>query len=164
MFQNLRQGSVLYVLEKSEKPVLKMGEVVSVGAPTPMYNTQTAGLTMGFQPTMEVVVRAKVDGKEGDFPHLPATNGVHDYGNMVVTDSREAMLGEVDTLKRTAENVLASVERNENVVSECDTILKSLNPDYAKAKERDEAISNLNNRLDGIESTMSQVLKLLNKK
>lgn len=151
-------------MEKSDKPVLKMGEVVSVGAPTPMYNTQTAGLTMGFQPTMEVVVRAKVDGKEGDFPHLPAANGVHDYGNMVVTDSREAMLGEVDTLKRTAENVLASVERNENVVSECDTILKSLNPDYAKAKERDEAISNLNSRLDGIEDTMSQVLKLLNKK
>lgn len=164
MFQELRQGSTIYVLDKNDKPTLKTGQVLSVGQPTPVYNTQTAGITLGMQPRMEIIIRAKVDDKEGDFAHLPANLGTHDYGTMVVTDSREAMLSEVDTLKQRAQQELDRREKNEAIVAACNEMFKSLNPSYAKEAERDEAIDNLNSRLDGIEDTMSQVLKLLNKK
>lgn len=164
MFQELRQGSTIYVLDKSENPSLKMGQVLNVGVPAPVYNTQTAGITMGMQPRMEITVRAKVDGTDGDFAHLPATAGVHDYGTMIVADSREAMLSEVDTMKQRAQQELDRKEKNEAIVAACNDMFKTLNPSYAKEAERDEAIVSLNSRLDGIESTMSQVLKLLNKK
>lgn len=164
MFQNLRQGSTLYVIERSDIPVLKLGQVISVGSPTPVYNTQTTGITMGLQPMLEVTVRAKVDDKEGDFAHLPATSGVHDYGNMVVTDSREGALSEIDNISRAAQQRLDNRDKDEKTVAACKDIFKTLNPNYAKEVERDEAIGNLNSRLDGIEDTMSQVLKLLNKK
>lgn len=164
MFQSLRQGSTIYVLEKSDIPTLKMGQVLNVGQPTPVYNTQTAGITMGLHPTMEVAIRAKVEDKEGDFSHLPAGQSVYDYGNMVVADSREAMLSEIDNISRNAQQRLDSRDKDEATVAACRDMFKKLNPNYAKEVERDEAIGNLNSRLDGIETTMSQVLKLLNKK
>ena len=164
MFQNLRQGNTLYILEKSETPKLKIGEVVSVGAPTPVYNTQTAGLTMGFQPKMEVLVRAKVDDKEGDFAHLPTDKSVHDYGTMIVADNREAMLSEVDSMKQRSQHILETVDYHKEVVEVCDDMLKALNPNYAKERERDEAIDSLNDRMTGIEAELSKVVKLLTKK
>lgn len=163
MFQNLRQGGTIYILDKDDVPRLKIGQVLNVGTPTPMYNTQTSGITMGFQPTMEVTIRAKVDEKEGDFAHLPAMQGVHDYGNMVVTDNREAMLSEIDNIKQRAQQELDRTERNKSIIASSNDMFKKLNPNYAKEVERDEAIGQLNSRLDGIEDTMSKVLKLLNK-
>jgi hypothetical protein len=164
MFQNLRQGNTLYVLDKSDVPVLRIGEVVSVGNPTPVYNTQTAGLTIGMQPKMEISIRCRVDGKEGDFAHLPIEQNVHDYGDMLVADSREAMLSEVDNLKQRAQAVLDKVEYSKATITACGEMFKTLNPNYAKEQERDEAITSLSDRLNGIESSITQILKTLNKK
>lgn len=162
MFQNLRQGSSLYIIDKTgDAPVLKTGQVVSVGNPTPVYNNQ---FTMGMQPKFEILVRAKVDGKEGDFAHLPAALDVYDYGAMVVSDNRESVLNEIGNICQMAQDELDRAEKNKAIVAACKEMSKAINPSYAKEAERDEAIDNLNNRLDGIEDTMAQVLKLLNKK
>lgn len=163
MFQNLRQGNTIYVIDKSGVPSLKLGQVVSVSNPTPVYNNTTP-ITIGLQAKTEVLVRAKVDDKEGDFPHLPSDQNVHDYGNMVVTDSREAALSEIEALKQFSQSVIDSVPHHEESIIACEEIAKSLNPNYAKEKERDEAIGKLSGRLDGIEENMAQILKLLNKK
>ena len=163
MFQNLRQGNTIYVIDKSGVPSLKLGQVVSVSNPTPVYNNTTP-ITIGLQAKTEVLVRAKVDDKEGDFPHLPSDQNVHDYGNMVVTDSREAALSEIEALKQFSQSVIDSVPHHEESIIACEEIAKSLNPNYAKEKERDEAIGRLSGRLDGIEENMVQILKLLNKK
>jgi len=34
MFAALRQGSTIYILEKGETPTLKVGQIISVTAPT----------------------------------------------------------------------------------------------------------------------------------
>lgn len=167
MFQNLRQGNQIYILEKGEKPSLKIGQVLKVGSPTAVYNTQTTGIMNGFQPKMEIVVRANVDGTEGDFAHLYTDESVHDYGNMVVTDSREAMLSEVDSLKQKSQQEIDRLEYNKSVVASCGEIFKVLNPRYAKEQERDEAIKDLNSRFDNFEkrmgTTLSNIEKLLSK-
>lgn len=167
MFQNLRQGNSLYIIDKTGVPSLKIGQVVTVGNPTPVYNTQTVGLTLGLQPKTEVLVRAKVNDSEGEFPHLPADQNVYDYGNMVVTDSREAAISEVDAIKQHAQSIIDSMEHNEATVVACDEMFKALNPNYAKEKERDEAISSLSTRLDSFEErmgkTLSNIEKLLSK-
>jgi len=162
MFQNLRQGSTLYIIDKTgDAPVFKTGQVVSVGNPAPVYNNQ---FTMGMQPKFEITVRAKVDGKEGDFAHLPAAMDVHDYGAMFVSDSREAVLNEIGNICQTAQDELDRADKNKAIVAACREMSKAINPSYAKEAERDEAIDSLSSRLDGIESSMAEVLKLLNKK
>lgn len=163
MFQNLRQGATIYVMDKTEKvPVLKMGQVVNVGAPAPVYNTNPTLMT-GFNAKMEMTIRASVDGAEGDFAHLPCDQGVHDYGSTVVADSQEAMLAVVDNVEREAQQRIDNRENDEKTVAACGEMKKTLNPNYAKEMARDEELKNLSGRLDGIEDSVSQILKLLNK-
>ncbi len=164
MFQNLRQGDTIYVIDKSGVPYLKIGQVTSIGNPVAVAPTQTNGLMLGLNQLMEITVRASVDGNEGDFPHLLTTEGTHDYGNMVVTDTREGALSEIDKIRMKAQGELDRRETNEKTVDACEEMSKTLNPAYAKEKARDEALESLSDRLDGMESTMGQILELLNKK
>lgn len=164
MFQNLRQNDTIYVIDKTDVPVLKIGQVIDKGNPMPVTPTQTSGLMMGMNQRLELTIRAKVDGVEGDFPHLLTDESTHDYGNMTVADSRESALSEIDKIRMKAQGELDRQELNEKTVESCEDMSKTLNPTYAKEKERDEAIDNLNSRMKGIESNVSQILKLLNKK
>ena len=164
MFQNLQQNDTIYVIDKSGVPQLKIGQVVHKSTPMAVAPTQTSGLMLGMNQQMEITLRAIVDGHEGDFPHLLTTECSHDYGNMVVVDTREAALSEIDKIRMKAQGELDRTEHNKLTVASCEEMSKTLNPSYAKEKERDEAIGKLSSRLNGIESSMEQILKLLNKK
>lgn len=164
MFQNLQPNDTIYIIDKNKVPCLKIGQVLTKSTPMPVNQTQTNGLLMGLNQAMELTIRANVDGSEGDFPHLLTTEATHDYGNMVVTDTRESALSEIDKIRMKAQGELDRKELNEQTIESCEEMSKTLNPTYAKEKERDEAIDNLSDRLDGIETSMEKILKLLNKK
>lgn len=167
MFQNLRENDAIYVIDKSGVPSLKIGQVKNVGKPMPATPTQTAGLMMGLNQQFEITIRAKVDGQEGDFGHLLTTETVHDYGNMVIAESREVALSEIDKIRMKSQGELDRHDINEQTILSCEEMSKTLNPTYAKEKERDEAISALSTRLDSFEKRMGQALgnieKLLSK-
>ena len=163
MFQNLRENDAIYVIDKTGVPYLKIGQVLKVGSPIAATPTQTNGLLMGLNQQMEITVRANVDGQEGNFAHLLTNENVHDYGNMVVTESREAALSEIDKIRMKSQGELDRREINEQTVDACEEMSKTLNPTYAKEKERDEAIDKLSGRLDNMEGSIAQILKILNK-
>lgn len=168
MFQNLRQGNQIYILEKSKEGLtIKVGQVVKVGTPTAVYNTQTSGILAGFPPKMEIAIRANVDGQEGDFGHLLTDESVHDYGSMIVADSKESALSVVDTQKQQSLQELGRKEYNEKNVKACDEIFKMLNPEFAKEQARDEALKDLNDRFNDFEkrmgNTLTNIEKLLSK-
>ena len=165
MFQNLRQNDTIYIIDnKNGVPSLKTGLLVDKTAPTAVTPSQTNGLMINMNLQYEFTIRAKVDGQEGKFPNILTTESVHDYGNMVVTSTRESALSEIDKIRMEAQGELDRREINEQKVESCEEMSRTLNPSYAKEKERDEAIGNLSDRLDGIESSMDKILKLLNKK
>lgn len=167
MFQNLRPGNTIYILDKAEKPTLKMGQVLKVGTPLPVYNPQQPGILNGFQAKYELTIHARVDDTEGDLAHLPATENTHDYGNMLVTDSREAMITAVDAMRQQSKQLLDSVEHHKEVMAACDELFKELNPSFAKEQERDEALKDLNDRFDNFEkkfgSALTNIEKMLSK-
>ena len=164
MFQNLKENDALYVIDKSGVPSLKIGQVVSVGKPMPAAPVQTPGLMMGMNQQFQISIRAKIDGQEGDFNQLLTTESVHDYGNMVITDNRESVLSEIDKLRMKSQGELDRQKVNEQTVAACEEMSKALNPEYAKEKERDEAISNLGGRLDNIESMLSKFMEQIKNK
>lgn len=147
--------------------MLKVGQVTSVGAPFPKYKTITPNVGVGIQPEMVVDIHAKTDEQEYDFKQLPCNSSVSNYGNAIVSDSREAMLSEVDDMKQRSQGILDSVEYHEKVLVACDEMLKSLNPNFAKEVARDEAINSLSERLDNFEKkfgqSLSNIEKLLSK-
>ena len=155
MFSALRQGSVVYILEKGENPVLKVGQVVSITQPNYSSNFLMNGATID--------INVKVNNQNMDFKNVPASQSVVNYNNAVITETKELMSNEVDNMLQSSRSIVDSVAYHNNIITSCESILKELNPRFAKEKERDEDINNLKDRMGGIESKMDKILSLLQK-
>lgn len=168
MFSQLRKGNTIYILEKSETPpTLKVGQVVEEGKQVPKYKTPQIG-QYGIQPEMVVdVTEVKVGEQTYKFEKLPVAASVYDYGNAIVSDNREAMLQEVETMRTQSQQVLDSVDYHKSVVSSVEDMLEELNPRYKEEKKRDAAIRDLSERFDDFEERIDKSLagieKLLSK-
>ena len=155
MFSALRQGSVVYILEKGENPVLKVGQVVSITQPNYSSNFLMNGSTID--------INVKVNNQNMDFKNVPASQSVVNYNNAVITETKELMSNEVDNMLQSSRSIVDSVTYHNNIITSCENILKELNPRFAKEKERDEDINNLKDKMGGIESKMDKILSLLQK-
>lgn len=155
MFSALRQGSVLYILEKGENPTLKIGQVTSVTQPNYNNNFLMNGSTID--------ISVKAGNETMDFKNVPGSQSVTSYNNAIITETKELMSNEVDNMLQNSKNIVDSVSYHTNVISSCENILKELNPRFAKEKERDEDISNLKTKIGGIETKMDKILTLLTK-
>ena len=155
MFSALRQGSVVYILEKGENPVLKVGQVVSITQPNYSSNFLMNGSTID--------INVKVNNQNMDFKNVPSSQSIANYNNAVITETKELMSNEVDNMLQSSRSIVDSVTYHNNIITSCENILKELNPRFAKEKERDEDINNLKDKMGGIESKMDKILSLLQK-
>ena len=155
MFSALRQGSVVYILEKGENPVLKVGQVVSITQPNYSSNFLMNGSTID--------INVKVNNQNMDFKNVPSSQSVANYNNAIITETKELMSNEVDNMLQSSRSIVDSVAYHNNIITSCESILKELNPRFAKEKERDEDINNLKDKMGGIESKMDKILDLLQK-
>jgi ribosome-associated translation inhibitor RaiA len=160
MFQGLRQNGLFYILEKGEDLKLRVGQVVSVSNPQPKYG-QFNTPTFGSQPEMTVDVRVKVDEETMDFKQLNANASIANSGNVVVSDSKDAMSAEVEGFLRTSKAILESVPYHEKMLVACDNVLRDLNPSFKKEKEQEEKIGALEEKMVGIEGTLNDMMSML---
>lgn len=157
MFQGLRTNSLFYVLDKSENPNLRIGQVVSVSNPQTKYPTFNNGFTP--QPMETVVdVKVKLGDEEVDFKQLPANGQIANDKNLVVSDNKDAMSAEVDAMLRQSKAILESVDYNKRVVESCEGMLQQLNPQIAKDKEQTEKINKLEGKVSGIEGKIDKMM------
>ena len=161
MFQGLRQGGIFYILEKSDDINLKIGQVVSVSNPQPRYNQFGNTTTYGTQPEMVVDVKVKVGEEVMEFKQLSANMNIANSGNVVVSDSKEAMSAEVEGLMRNSRQIIESVPYHEKMVVSCDAMLRELNPAFAKEKEQEEKMSMLEGEVTGIKETLGEMMNML---
>jgi hypothetical protein len=160
MFQGVRQNGLFYILEKGEDLKLRVGQVVSVSNPQPKYG-QFGAQSFGSQPEMTVDVRVKVDEDTMDFKQLNANASIANSGNVVVSDSKDAMSAEVEGLLRTSKAILESVPYHEKMLVSCDNVLRDLNPSFKKEKEQEEKMSMLEGEVIGIKDTLNEMMGLL---
>lgn len=160
MFQANRQGNLFYILEKGDELKLKVGQVVSVSNPQPKYGSQFSVPAFG-QSEMTVDVRVKVDDETMDFKQLSANASIANSGNVVVSDSKDAMSAEVEGLLRTSKGILDSIPYHEKMLVSCDAILRDLNPTFKKEKEQEEKIGMLEEKMVGIEDTLGEMMNML---
>lgn len=151
MFSALRQGSVIYILEKGESPTLKIGQVVSITQPT--YNFTS--------PTVDINVKSGDQLME--FKNVQGSQSVATYNNAIITETKELMSTEVDNMLLNSKNIIDSVDYHTKVISACEEMLKELNPRFAKEKERDEEMNNLKEKIGGMENKMDKIITLLSK-
>lgn len=110
-----------------------------------------------------VDVKVKVGEQQLNFEKLPSNAQIANSGTngVVVSDSRDAMCAEVDSMLRQAKGILESVEYNKAVVESCDEILAKLNPQIAKDKQQEQDISKLKSDMNGVKGTLSEIKSLL---
>ena len=161
MFSGVRQNTPFYILEKGEDISLKIGQVVSVSNPQPKYNQFGTAPTFTAQPEMVVDVKVKVGEDAMEFKQLNANMNIANSGNVVVSDSKEAMSAEVEGLLRTSKQIIESVPFHEKVITSCDAMLRDLNPAFAKEKEQEEKMSMLEGEVTGIKETLGEMMNML---
>lgn len=157
MFSGLRQNGMFYILEKGDELRLKVGQVVSVSNPQPKYGQ----FGYAAQPEMVVDVKVKVDEETMEFKQLSANASIANSGNVIVSDNKEAMSAEVEGLLHSSKGILDSVSYHERVLASCDEILRELNPTFKKEKEQEEKIGLLEEKMVGIEGTLSDMMSML---
>lgn len=160
MFSGVRQNNLFYILEKENEPKLRIGQVVSVSNPQPQFGQPYGQLADNF-----VDITVKVDGETMEFKKLPSSSSIADQGKggVIVSDSKEVMNSEVESMLQSSQSILDRIDYHKKVVQNCNQILRVLNPRLAKEKERDEDISNLKNKIGGLEDKMDKILTILSK-
>ena len=163
MFSGLRQGSTLYILDKSTDPKVVTGYVQRINAPHPIYKTYNPAVSFGTNMQTVVDIVVKIDNEEKEFVGVPSTGVIHSYGDYVLSETKENMIQEVDAMMQNSQNILDSVEQHKKNITACESILKQLNPIYAKEQQRDEAIDNISGRIDRMEDVLSRLESMLTK-
>ena len=157
MFSGLRQGTTLYVLDKSQEPKVVTGYVERVSAPHPMYQSYNPSVSFGanLQTAVDVVLKIGEDRKE--FVGIPSTANIHSYGDYVISESKDNMIQEVNAMIANSKSILDNVEQHKSNITACEKILKELNPVYAKEQERDEAIDSLTKQVNGMQDILARL-------
>lgn len=161
MFSALRQGAIIYILEKGESPNIKIGQVESVTQPRPKYNTFNPSVPFGANMETIVDISVKIENEQKEYIGIPSNGSIHGYGNIVISENREAMASEVNGMLQSSKQILDSIDYHKKVVKCCEDMLRQLNPDYAKQQERDDAIDSLKNEVGSLKDDMNKVLSLL---
>lgn len=155
MFSALSQGSSIYLLDKTSTPKFDVGEVVGVSQPKMNYG----------QPQTTVDLKVKVDDNIQEFNNLPSINSIVTYngGKLIISETRQAIQNEVETILNKSRQILDNIDSYKENIAECEAILKQLNPQFAKDKERDDRLLSLENRFDGVESKLDKIFDLIKK-
>ena len=158
MFSTLRQNSPIYVLDKKDSPVLKKGIIETVSP-----QRSRTGSFYGQPMDMIVDIRVNIDGTSQEFKNIPANLSIANDGNIVISESKEAMSTEVDSMLSISKQILESVNYHQEVIEKCEQILKDLNPQFAKDKLQEEKINSLESRIGGVENTLGDIKDMLSK-
>ena len=158
MFSTLRQNSPIYVLDKKDSPVLKKGIIETVSP-----QRSRTGSFYGQPMDMIVDIRVNIDGTSQEFKNIPANLSIANDGNIVISETKEAMSTEVDSMLLISKQILESVDYHKDVIEKCEQILKDLNPQFAKDKFQEEKINSLESRIGGVENTLGDIKDMLSK-
>ena len=151
MFSALTQGSSIYILDKTSIPEFKIGEIVGVSLPKYGLNT--------------VDLKVKIDDIVQEFNNLPSINSISTYNNgkIIISETKQGIQNEVESILQNRKNILDNIEKYKQEITECESILKQVNPQFAKDKEREERLSNLEDRFGNVESKLDKIFELVKK-
>lgn len=162
MFQSLRQNGQIYVFHKGNTPSLEIGTITNIPAPRPKYS-----VPVSFGQTQEMVVDvvAKIKDRLVNFSALPANADISDsFSNgesVVVSDNRDAMNAEILSFKQKSVDAINSVDVHKAIVSSCDGILDSLNPEYAEKKQQQDEISTLKSQMSDVSKHLASLTEMI---
>lgn len=162
MFSALNQGSIIYILDKTERPKFKVGEIISISQPKVDYNS--TGQFGQYQATT-VDIKVNIDGNTYEYNSIPSSYSVITYNNGKITlsETKQGLQSEVESILQNSKQIVDKINIYKQNITDCENILKELNPQFAKDKERDERLNSLEERFGGVEDRLDKIINLINK-
>ena len=149
-FKDLKQNYPVYILDK-QTLTLTQGKAVAVGSPR-MEMNPAAGKS-----GMVVDVSIVADGKTANYV-IPENLSVTYAGNLVLSVDRQGLAGEVESMKVTAEQAIASVEQQKQILEKSTTLLAELNPTYREKQETEQRFSKIEASMGELKDMLSRLL------
>lgn len=154
MFNTLAKNSLFYILDKNNKPTLKVGKVVKAE-----INPQFYGLANQF-----IDIDVDVDGDTYQFKKAPNNLSIYSPTNgIVVSDNVEDMTKEFETMVKISQQAVESIDYHRGVIESKDEILSILNPKFAKEKEQENKLNSLEGRVINMEKGIGDIRDMLSK-
>lgn len=156
MFSALRQGNIVYILDKTNGLTLKKGQVVSNTAANMVYN---------LTPNSLITLTIDINGETKEFNNIPAMQSSVQYnnGSLLIIDNQELASTEVENIIKSSKEILSNTEYYEKLINDGEEVLKTLNPQFAKDKARDDEFNALKEQVGGMENKLDAIINLLNK-
>lgn len=154
-FKEIKQGHTVYILDK-ERLTLSEGRVTQA-AP---HLGGTLGTYTQAQGQLMVDVTIEADGKAQTYT-IPETLAVTFANNIVLATTQQGLSGEVQRMKSEAERILASVDRQKEIVNKAGGLLAELNPQYKEKQETERRFGKIEESVNGIQSMIKQLLDKL---
>ena len=154
MFSALNQGSLVYILDKTDKLNYSIGEVV--GTTIPQFATDGTN-------QMVMNVKVKIGDVTTDFNNIPSNSSIVTYkgGKTIIAETKQQIQAEVESILHKANYTLEHIEDIKVEAEQAETILKSIDTNYAKDKARDEEIASLKDKVSGVESKLDKILDIV---
>lgn len=155
MFSGLSQGSLVYILDKTDTMKFKVGEVV--GTTIPQFSTDGSGMVMRLS--------VKTEDNVVEYNNVPSAASVVSYNNgkLIIAETKQSIQSEVETMLHNATHIVEHIDDYKQQITRCEEVLKELNPQYAKDKARDEDIAGLKNEVAGIKGDIAKILAAVTK-
>lgn len=156
MFSALRQGNIVYIIDKTDGLTLKKGQVVSNSATNMPYN---------LNPNSLLTITIDIEGETKEFNNIPAMQCSINYNNgkLMIIDNQELASTELENIVKSSKEILNNREYYEKLVVDGEEALKLINPQFAKDKARDDEFNALKEQVGGMENKLNTIIDLLNK-
>ena len=155
MFSNLSKGSILYGLETKGDMKFFTAPVESVSMP----RAKNFNPTFGQIPELVVDIVAIVNGERREFKQVPNNSTLADFGpdTFVLADSRDSLIGYVNSMLQNSRNVVNSVDKHRTLITQYENVLSSLDPGQVS----EMAVKELGDKVNNMETQMAEILSLL---
>lgn len=153
LFKDIKQNFPVYILDKQNMSFTQ-GKVQSVSFP---HIDNSSPMGMG-KTVIDVAIEA--DGKSGTYA-MPENLSVVYAGNVVLSTDRDGIMREVEAMKASAEQVIASINKQKEIVEKSTKLLTELNPEYKAKQENEQRLSNLENSMREFQSSMKDLKEMM---
>lgn len=153
MFSALNQGSLIYILDRTDGLAFKIGEVT--GVTVPQFASDGSG--------MVVNLKVKIDNIDIDYNNIPsAANKIsYNQGKLIISETKDIIQAEIESILHRDKHIIEHIDDYYSEIKECEHILKDINPQYAKDKDRDDKINALELKVNDVDGKLAQILNIL---
>lgn len=159
MFQNLRTGSRLWVLDKGELRV-DSAEVIETKMSTSQFGVYPNSQYM----PRNVDIRIKFGNEIITLKDFPGDSCSGVFGsNMFIAEAKEIILQEIENIKRNSEKILSEIDTHKDIVTKCNKVLAEHSPDIQRDIERSREIDALKDDIGNMRRDFADIKELLSK-